>query len=49
MSITYSLHALDGERKWLETEKVAAVYPGYTELLVEETRELTGDYGLYGS
>lgn len=51
LSITYSLYPLDGDAKrkqdqrWLETEKVAAVYTDFSKILVEETREMVGDYG----
>jgi hypothetical protein len=34
-------------QRWLETEKVAAVYNDFSKILAEDTRELTGDYGVY--
>ncbi|KAG8753569.1 hypothetical protein FRC14_005911 [Serendipita sp. 396] len=53
LSITYSLSPATPEpmakhqQRWVETEKVAAVYEQTTKVLVEETRELVGDYGVY--
>jgi hypothetical protein len=35
------------QQRWLETEKVAAVYNDLSKILAEDTRQLTGDYGVY--
>lgn len=34
-------------QRWLEIEKVVAVYNDKSRLLTEERRTLTGDYGVY--
>ncbi|KAG8832635.1 hypothetical protein FRC17_000947 [Serendipita sp. 399] len=53
LSITYSLSPAtpepraNSQQRWIETEKVAAVYEQTIKVLAEETRELVGNYGAY--
>jgi len=50
LSITYTMDPIDGQSDvWKETEEVVAVYEHSRTVIVVDSRELKGDYGVHGS